>query len=555
MNPAILQAIVSMIQAAASQRRTQSGSGQPASSPQIDPYELGRRRLPFPPIPQSDSSYNPATREWLTPEQRYQGLQDAALGMESFAHGGVSRGGPALVGEEGPELLNLPPGAMIYPPGGRRPNYRQPAQIQDLLSLLAMDPVEGSQGFDPQDFGDAQSGLPPGRPGWPVDLLGEGGSYKPTTQEWLMPQQTMQRVRESALGGDVEQFPQTRGGAPYGPQLPFAGFPVPRHFTTFRESGGTELPHVPGEGLRSFEQPPGFGDQLLAGLGDVLGGLQFQVGPRAKGGEVAALLAGLGGLRAATGPARERVYDWRKRTASASEVEQARREGRLAKAQGDVALARERAKGEGALAAERLMGAIKAAAKPEAFDLSTPEGRQAKIAYDAEHAEAVAAAQRRGAPPIIKPAGVKPSTGEQKKVLGWYQRANLANQNLLSVEDRLGANVISGLQRKLAPNIFQTSDQQVYNQARRALAEAHLRRESGAAIRPEEYEEVDKTYLVQPGDKPEVIRQKKMNRDTLIRSLKFQSGSAYGEYYGTDEGTPDANVIYIMDENGDLRPE
>ena len=45
-------------------------------------------------------------------------LTPAQMAAAGFAHGGtVGRGGMALVGERGPELVNLPGGSTVYPNG------------------------------------------------------------------------------------------------------------------------------------------------------------------------------------------------------------------------------------------------------------------------------------------------------------------------------------------------------------------------------------------------------------------------------------------------------
>ena len=51
------------------------------------------------------------------PKQRRRLRNNFADAIDSFAFGGFSSGGPALVGEMGPEVVDLPPGAQVMPAG------------------------------------------------------------------------------------------------------------------------------------------------------------------------------------------------------------------------------------------------------------------------------------------------------------------------------------------------------------------------------------------------------------------------------------------------------
>jgi len=51
------------------------------------------------------------------PKQRRRLRSQFSDAIDSFAFGGFSNGGPALVGEMGPELVDLPPGAQVMPAG------------------------------------------------------------------------------------------------------------------------------------------------------------------------------------------------------------------------------------------------------------------------------------------------------------------------------------------------------------------------------------------------------------------------------------------------------
>jgi len=74
--------------------------------------------------------------------------------------------------------------------------------------------------------------------------------------------------------------------------------------------------------------------------------------------------------------------------------------------------------------------------------------------------------------------------------------------------------VIGGIITALQPE-----ERQQLDQAKRDFINAVLRRESGAAISASEFENAEKQYFPQPGDKPETIKQKKANRDLATRGI------------------------------------
>jgi hypothetical protein len=75
-----------------------------------------------------------------------------------------------------------------------------------------------------------------------------------------------------------------------------------------------------------------------------------------------------------------------------------------------------------------------------------------------------------------------------------------------------------------ALNVTQSSAQQQVEQAQRNFLNAVLRQESGAAINPSEFENGKKQYFPQPGDSPEVIEQKRLNRKSVIESFEIAGG-------------------------------
>ena len=78
-----------------------------------------------------------------------------------------------------------------------------------------------------------------------------------------------------------------------------------------------------------------------------------------------------------------------------------------------------------------------------------------------------------------------------------------------------------------SPNFLQSANYQSFVQAKRNFINATLRRESGAVISPTEFANGDKQYFPQPGDKPQVLAQKKANRELVTRGFIQGAGDAY----------------------------
>lgn len=68
---------------------------------------------------------------------------------------------------------------------------------------------------------------------------------------------------------------------------------------------------------------------------------------------------------------------------------------------------------------------------------------------------------------------------------------------------------------------------QKYSQARRNFINAQLRRESGAVISPEEFENANKQYFPMPGDTPEVVKQKAQGRKTAVEAMTRDAGPTF----------------------------
>jgi len=141
----------------------------------------------------------------------------------------------------------------------------------------------------------------------------------------------------------------------------------------------------------------------------------------------------------------------------------------------------------------------------------------------------------------------KPPTEGQAKALLFGSRMQIADDalNELAGQGHLtpsyakqGADAIptwaGGRIASAAANAFASPQEQQIEQAQRDFINAVLRRESGAAIGKDEFTNAAQQYFPQPGDSPEVRRQKAINRQTAIAGMKTEFG---------EQGVPDFDRI------------
>lgn len=114
----------------------------------------------------------------------------------------------------------------------------------------------------------------------------------------------------------------------------------------------------------------------------------------------------------------------------------------------------------------------------------------------------------------------------QALATGFGKRIEAADEILSRLEqegfDR--ASYKSGLMETFLPESMKPSELQEQNQAERNFVNAVLRRESGAAIAPSEFESAEKQYFPRAGDSPQVIANKAQNRKQALASLRAEAG-------------------------------
>jgi len=147
--------------------------------------------------------------------------------------------------------------------------------------------------------------------------------------------------------------------------------------------------------------------------------------------------------------------------------------------------------------------------------------------YQAELANIYSQISARAAESVGNPNGTlngKAQTTAQGLVQGYADRLAQSDVTI----NKIGANFTNPASSLagVLPNFLKSADRQVYEQAQRNFVNAILRRESGAAIAPSEFQSAATQYFPQPGDKPAVVQQKAANRQTVINSLYNQANVA-----------------------------
>jgi len=110
----------------------------------------------------------------------------------------------------------------------------------------------------------------------------------------------------------------------------------------------------------------------------------------------------------------------------------------------------------------------------------------------------------------------KPQNVSQSAANSYANRLNQANVSIDNIGKKFTGKFSFG---GLLPNMFQSGDRQVFEQAKNNFGTAILRRESGAAISPTEFATMNKTYFPVAGDSQKVIIEKENLRNTAINNF------------------------------------
>lgn len=129
--------------------------------------------------------------------------------------------------------------------------------------------------------------------------------------------------------------------------------------------------------------------------------------------------------------------------------------------------------------------------------------------------------------PADKPVKSAEQTAAERKAAGFVIRAQGANDNFGKVQKIGGRSLVGQYVADTHPNVaneMASPDRQLSDNAQREFIASVLRLDSGAAIPPEELVTNQRIYFPQPGDGPEVLKQKEGARWRAINSLRIQAG-------------------------------
>lgn len=172
---------------------------------------------------------------------------------------------------------------------------------------------------------------------------------------------------------------------------------------------------------------------------------------------------------------------------------------------------------------------------PNAFQLPGREGRyitraeaqqKEKMAFDASQKERDRRTDIEKASMLAqtKADAKQPTEGERLTAL-YGKRLEQANNQLNNIE---GAATSAGSYlESWLPSALQSKERQLLEQSQRNFITAALRKESGASISPTEFDTAKSQYFAQPGDSPEVVAQKKANRELVIQGFQVAAGKGY----------------------------
>ena len=159
------------------------------------------------------------------------------------------------------------------------------------------------------------------------------------------------------------------------------------------------------------------------------------------------------------------------------------------------------------------------------------------------HARAREITQGSRTDPSLKPSDqalINKASEGQLASSGFANRVASANDILSTLEAKINFDptAISTAVLESVPggNLALSDDEQLFSQAKKDFITAVLRKESGAAIGVDEFDNEDRKYFPQVGDGKKVMEQKARGRKRALASLKAQSKGVYSVQFGSKEG-------------------
>lgn len=148
--------------------------------------------------------------------------------------------------------------------------------------------------------------------------------------------------------------------------------------------------------------------------------------------------------------------------------------------------------------------------------------------------------------------GMIPLTGgkasdAQRTAAGYADRMTRSDAIITKLESAgTSAYDATAAQVPLVGNYLISEDYQKLEQAERDFVNAILRRESGAVISDEEFDNAKKQYFPQPGDSLATIEQKRGNRQIAIEGLRRAAGPTYEAPASINATSNSGQDIYQM---------
>lgn len=125
----------------------------------------------------------------------------------------------------------------------------------------------------------------------------------------------------------------------------------------------------------------------------------------------------------------------------------------------------------------------------------------------------------------------------QAQAAGFATRADRASKTIDQLANVPQQSSYELQQLGVFPERFKSEDVKKLNQSSTDFISAVLRKESGASISEGEWAMARKQYIPQPGDTPEVIKQKAENREIALNSIRAEAGPrALGKIEGQISG-------------------
>ena len=162
-------------------------------------------------------------------------------------------------------------------------------------------------------------------------------------------------------------------------------------------------------------------------------------------------------------------------------------------------------------------------AAPSVQRVKQPDGSEVAVQWDKAKKTWVPLDAPSGGNPVANPK----LTEAQSKDVGFYNRGQKLVPRLEEQDKALtDAYSSAGGQVPLVGNYLKSDDYRKAENTGRELLAVILRKDTGAAVTPQEFEMYGSIYLPRPGDDPATIQQKRAARQTAMEGLRMGLGTA-----------------------------